>query len=83
MRGEQTQYGFRWGPLTVERTCDDERYHILTIRTEHRILEVAVSPAARVIRTNQKAAPKKYGCAGCGYKHVENYKDCVWLKNPY
>lgn len=79
----ETSFGFRWGPLTVERTCSDDRYHIITIRTPHRVLEVAVSPTGRAIRTNQKAAPKKHGCAGCGFPHADDYKDCVWLKNPY
>jgi len=22
-------------------------------------------------------------CAGCGFAHDDDYKDCVWLKNPY
>jgi general stress protein YciG len=32
------------------------------------------------------AAAKRWDkaeCAGCGFAHAKDYKDCVWLKNPY
>ena len=26
---------------------------------------------------------EKLICGGCGFHHAPDYKDCVWLKNPY
>ena len=45
-------YGFRWGPLEVERTCElPKGGYILTVRTEHTAVEVYVSAQGRVIKT--------------------------------
>lgn len=29
------------------------------------------------------ASAQKPECGGCGFAHAPDYKDCVWLKNPY
>ena len=86
MEGEVTKYGFRWGPMEVTRACADGRYHTLLIFTDHQELQVSVSPTGRSIRVHKSKRskpPPKAECAGCGFAHAPDYKDCVWLKNPY
>jgi hypothetical protein len=34
-------------------------------------------------RPTKKRAATAPECAGCGFAHAADYKDCVWLKNPY
>lgn len=42
---EQTQYGFRWGPMKVERTVSDEKCGVVvTLQSEHRTVQVRFSP---------------------------------------
>lgn len=46
-----TEYGFDWGPVSVERTCTlpgDRR--VVTVRTEHRTLTIYVSRTGRSLR---------------------------------
>ena len=31
-------------------------------------------------REQRRALPE---CGGCGFWHLPDYRDCVWLKNPY
>ena len=45
------EFGFRWGPMLVERwTHIEGRGYVLVIQTEHALLQVYVSEAGRVIR---------------------------------
>jgi hypothetical protein len=48
----RTVFGFIWGPVTVERTATlppgDRR--VITVRTEHRELDVYVSATGRSVR---------------------------------
>lgn len=47
---EALPFGFRWGPLMVTRLISDEKFgYVLEIRTEHKTLEVRVSPKGRRI----------------------------------
>ena len=46
-----TDYGFRWGPMLVERACHIEgRGYSIQIQTEHKVMQIYVSEAGRVIR---------------------------------
>ena len=45
---EQTAYGFIWGPMDLERTCSDPKFGItLTLKSDHREVEVRMSPKGR------------------------------------
>ena len=49
--GHITDYGFGWGPMEVGRMYFDEHHgRVLGVKTEHRSLQVAVSPEGRSIR---------------------------------
>lgn len=49
-----TEYGFQWGPATVERLAVCERgnglYRVLQISTGRRRLDVYISPTGRSVR---------------------------------
>jgi len=45
---EHIKYGFRWGPMTVERVISDPEWGVVVrISTPHRALEIRASPAGR------------------------------------
>ena len=45
---EVTQYGFKWGPLEIERAiADDKLGYVLTVRTRTETLDVVTSPKGR------------------------------------
>ena len=44
-----TQYGFDWGPLCVERAFHNDRYHTLLITTRHWDIQLSVSPTGHVL----------------------------------
>jgi hypothetical protein len=45
------RYGFEWGPMVVERTAHIEgRGYVLTIKTEHKRMQVHVTEAGRKIK---------------------------------
>jgi hypothetical protein len=46
-----TEYGFEWGPLTVERTASlPEGRVVLTVKTDHRELTIYASRTGRSLR---------------------------------
>ena len=48
---EAWRYGFRWGPLVVERTAHIEgRGYVVTIQTERESMQVYVSEKGRRMR---------------------------------
>ena len=48
---EAWRYGFRWGPLVVERTAHFEgRGYVVTIKTERESMQVYVSEKGRKLR---------------------------------
>lgn len=50
-----TPFGFKWGPALVERCCTlpgDRR--VITIRTDHRQLDVYVSATGRSVRVFER-----------------------------
>lgn len=48
---EAWRYGFRWGPMVVERTAHiDGRGYCLTIRTEKQSMQVYVSEKGQTMR---------------------------------
>lgn len=47
--GGLTLHGFDWGPLTVERTTTYRGRRVLTVKTDHRHLEIEVSPQGRAL----------------------------------
>jgi hypothetical protein len=53
MRGEITNYGFKWGPMEVTRACSDDRYHTILLKTDHREVQIHVSPTGRSVRVYQ------------------------------
>lgn len=57
--GEITKYGFRWGPLEVIRVCSDKRAHTILIYTEHREVQISVSPTGRRVHMWQTKRPKR------------------------
>jgi hypothetical protein len=51
-----TRYGFRWGPVAVDRLAHVEgRGRVIEVRTDHARIQVYVSEAGRVIRTTELA----------------------------
>lgn len=48
--GRTTPYGFEWGPMEVERCIEHGGIRVVTIKTDHHTLEVAVSPKGNSIR---------------------------------
>lgn len=50
MSADDTRYGFEWGPSKIERTATINGTRILRIVTEHRELEIAISPTGRSVR---------------------------------
>jgi hypothetical protein len=62
MLGEVTKYGFKWGPVEVQRMCADGRYHTLLLKTAHREVQVSISPTGRSVRVYQhKRKPSREG----------------------
>ena len=54
---DEERYGFRWGPLVVQRCCHDEKRlgYMLTIRTDKgREVEIRVSPKGDRITVENK-----------------------------
>jgi hypothetical protein len=49
-----TEYGFRWGPIEVQRACSDGRYHTLIIQSKDWQLEVSVSPTGKAMHVNKQ-----------------------------
>ena len=45
-----TEFGFLWGPMVVERCIEHRGTRVVRIKTEGRVLEVAVSPKGNSIR---------------------------------
>jgi hypothetical protein len=51
MANEVTQYGFRWGPMEVERLVHVEgRGYALEVKTEHASMQIYVSDKGRKIK---------------------------------
>lgn len=53
MHYKETNYGFEWGALKVERLGSFKGYVVLGITTPYQTLEVTTSPTGRVLRTKQ------------------------------
>ena len=50
MTDEITQYGFKWGPVAVERSAVIQGgRHVLTVSTRSQAVEILVSPGGRRI----------------------------------
>ena len=89
----ETRFGFEYGDATVERSWSHKGYVSVMIRsmTTGQYVEVTVSPKGRSVRVERGSMkmsppskpPIPSECAGCGFAHANDYKDCVWLKNPY
>ncbi|AKJ72327.1 hypothetical protein BH787_gp21 [Gordonia phage GMA4] len=45
-----TQYGFTWGPMSVERNCEYRGLRSLSVRTDSHVLQVGVSAKGNNIR---------------------------------
>jgi hypothetical protein len=46
------KYGFRWGPMTVERLAHiDKRGYVLQIKTDHQSLQIHVTEKGYKIKT--------------------------------
>jgi hypothetical protein len=46
---EETVFGFRWGPVTVERCVSDPKWGVqLSLTTERWTLEVRIMPTGRL-----------------------------------
>jgi len=45
--GKLTQYGFEWGPLTVERSCSHKGTAVLTVKTPKGIIQIQSSPSGK------------------------------------
>lgn len=51
-----TEYGFEWGPITVQRTSEVEfikgrgKHRALRVSTPYHLLEIYVSPTGRTVR---------------------------------
>lgn len=45
-----TPYGFRWGPMTVERCIEHRGTRVVLVKTEGHTLEIAVSPKGNSVR---------------------------------
>jgi len=57
---ERTTYGFRWGPMEVERLVSDHRGGVLiAIRTGHKRVEIRVSPKGNKIDVGEVRADYK------------------------
>lgn len=53
-RDDAWRYGFRWGPMVVERIAHIEgRGYALNIKTAHQSMQVYISEAGRVIRAEE------------------------------
>jgi len=51
INGEITEYGFRWGPMEVERLSEIRgRGYMLGIKAQGARLEIYVSPTGRSVR---------------------------------
>lgn len=51
----QTRYGFRWGPVTVERTATDEKWGVVvTVKGATEQVDIRVSPAGRTLTVSEK-----------------------------
>lgn len=50
MKGRMTEYGFEWGPVTVERHIEHKGMVIFGVRTKYKDLDVYVSPSGRSVR---------------------------------
>jgi len=54
MSDGETKYGFVWGPVEVMRTTSLEQkngtYRVVTIKTDHKTLEIYISPSGRSLR---------------------------------
>lgn len=49
-RDEAWCYGFRWGPMVVERLAHiDKRGYVLNIKTEHQSMQVYITEKGRKI----------------------------------
>lgn len=56
MTDDVDAFGFRWGPMHVERTAHVEgRGYILTVKTDHARIEVHVTQAGRKINVIERA----------------------------
>ena len=45
----ETPFGFKWGPLEVQRTCIIRGSHVMRVITEHHELEISVSPMGKSV----------------------------------
>ncbi|HET7407350.1 MAG TPA: hypothetical protein VFJ21_09500 [Mycobacteriales bacterium] len=45
-----TDYGFTWGPIEVSRIFEHKGQRVLQVVTDHRRVEVYVSPQGRSVR---------------------------------
>ena len=51
LEGHTTQYGFVWGPVEVQRTCElPEGRGVVLLQTKHVALEVYFSAKGRTLR---------------------------------
>lgn len=44
----ETQYGFRWGPATVERVISVDGHVVIAVRTARGSLEIRVTPSGMI-----------------------------------
>ena len=50
----ETQYGFNWGPLVVERLFSDPKFGVvIALKAGDRTVEVRVSPAGRKLQVDR------------------------------
>ena len=45
-------YGFRWDNVLVERAMEHNGYHLITVKTPRRMLDITITPTG-LIRTHE------------------------------
>lgn len=65
------------------RECSESALAEGVLEIRRRLSSAAGRLELRIAETRDKRGAQKGICAGCGFPHNADYKDCVWLKNPY
>lgn len=48
-RCEGTEYGFRWGPATIERMASDKKWGVIfDVKTDKQTLQIRVTPSGQI-----------------------------------
>jgi hypothetical protein len=61
---DETRYGFRWGPVDIERTASDPKWGVvLYLRTPRQCIEVRVTPTG-LFRIGKPETVRRYTDVG-------------------